>query len=461
MQLFSQKFTQLSLVLLSGMMTWTTALSIEVVALPSKAVKPLKMLKPTVKQLKAVSTDKLEDNPKALVDEAWQVVNREYVDGTFNKTNWVQVRKDLLNRNYTSRLDAYNAIRLALRKLNDPYTRFMSPTQYQSLTSQTNGEMVGVGLRLEEIVNTASATKKLVVTDTADNSPAAQAGIKAGDTLLSINGKPLAKIPASEAIKLIRGEVGKSVKLKLSRSGRGIFEVSVAIAPIEVSSVSYRAKQENKVKVGYIKLTEFSANSTKQMENAVKALNREKVNAFVVDMRGNPGGLLQNSIEIARLFLDSGVIVKTVDRKGTDEQFRANQTALTNLPVAVLVDSNSASASEIFAGALKDNARATIVGSATFGKALVQSVHGLHDGSGLAVTVAHYYTPNGTDIGHKGVAPNLKVNLSATEQQKVTDNPDLAASNQDSAYQAALGVFQNSALKPNDNKTISPQSLGY
>ena len=459
MQLSSKKFTQLSLVLLSGIMTWTTALSIEVIAIP---LKPLKIVKPTVKQLKAATTaTKLEDNPKALVDEAWQVVNREYVDGTFNKTNWVQVRRDLLKRNYTNRLDAYNAIRTALRKLDDPYTRFMSPTQYQSLTSQTNGEMVGVGLRLEEIVNNASATKKLVVTDTADNSPAAQAGIKAGDTLLAVNGKSLIKVPATEAIKLIRGEVGKSLKLKLSRSGRGTFEVSVAIAPIEVSSVSYRAKQENKVKVGYIKLTEFSANSTKQMENAVKALNREKVNAFVVDMRGNPGGLLQNSIEISRLFLDSGVIVKTVDRKGSDEQFRANQTALTNLPIAVLVDSNSASASEIFAGALKDNARATIVGSATFGKALVQSVHGLHDGSGLAVTVAHYYTPNGTDIGHKGISPNIKVNLSATEQQRVTDNPDVAASGQDSAYQAAVGVFQNSAQQPNDNRKISPQSSGY
>jgi carboxyl-terminal processing protease len=321
---------------------------------------------------------------------------------------------------------------------------------------------VGVGLRLEEIVSTSGTAKKLVVIDTANNSPAAQAGIKAGDTLLSVNGKSLAKVPASEAIKLIRGAVGKSVKLKLARPGKGTFEISLAVAPIEVASVSYRVKQENKVKVGYIRLTEFSANSTKQMENAVKALNREKVNAFVVDMRGNPGGLLSNSIEIARIFLNSGVIVKTIDRKGSDEQFRANQTALTSLPVAVLVDSNSASASEIFAGALKDNSRATIVGSPTFGKALVQSVHGLQDGSGLAVTVAHYYTPNGTDIGHKGVTPNLKVNLSAIEQQKVTDDPELTASSKDPAYQAAVNTFQNAAqVQPDDGKSLSPQSLGY
>jgi carboxyl-terminal processing protease len=448
MQLSSQKCNRFSAILLGGLMAWTTAFAPLVTAAPLK--------------LKAISTAKLEDNPKALVDEAWQVVNREYVDGTFNKTNWLQVRKDLLKRNYTSKIEAYNAIRIALRKLDDPYTRFMSPTQYQSLTSQTNGEMVGIGLRLEESGGRNSTTKQLVVADTAENSPAAQAGIKAGDALLSINGKSTTKVSASEAIKLIRGEVGKAVKLKLSRSGRGTFEVSLSLAAIEVSSVSYRVKQENKVKVGFIRLSEFSANSTKQMENAVKALNREKVSAFVVDMRGNPGGLLQNSIEIVRIFLDSGVIVKTIDRKGSDEQFRANQTALTNLPVAVLVDSNSASASEIFAGALKDNSRATIVGSATFGKALVQSVHGLRDGSGLAVTVAHYYTPNGTDIGHKGIIPNLKVNLSATEQQNITDSPDLVASSQDLAYQAAVSAFQNSAIaKPNDQRVISPQSLRY
>jgi carboxyl-terminal processing protease len=449
MQLSSKKLTQLSSILLGGIVACTSAFPLTATAVPLK--------------LKAISTAKLDDNPKAVVDEAWQVVNREYVDGTFNKTNWLQVRKDLLSRTYTNRLEAYNAIRIALRQLNDPYTRFMSPTQYQALTSQTNGEMVGIGLRLEETGGQASTAKQLVVADTADNSPAAQAGIKAGDKLLSINGSSTATISAIEAVKLIRGEVGKSVKLKLSRSGKGTFEVSLALAPIEVSSVSYHAKQENKVKVGYIRLTEFSANSTKQMEGAVKALNREQVNAFVVDMRGNPGGLLQNSIEIVRIFLNSGVIVKTIDRKGSNEQFRANQTALTTLPVAVLVDGNSASASEIFAGALKDNARATIVGSATFGKALVQSVHGLQDGSGLAVTVAHYYTPNGTDIGHKGVTPNLKVDLSASEQQNITDTPDLVASSQDVSYQAAINSFQNLALAkpPNDGKALSPQSQGY
>jgi carboxyl-terminal processing protease len=160
-------------------------------------------------------------------------------------------------------------------------------------------------------------------------------------------------------------------------------------------------------------------------------------------MRGNPGGLLQASVEIARMWLDNGTIVKTVDRKGGNEDFRAVQGALTQLPMAVLVDGNSASASEILAGALKDNRRAQIVGAQTFGKALVQSVHSLSDGSGMAVTVAHYYTPNGTDIGHKGVTPDVKVDLNFNEQKNLADSPALLGSPQDPQYQRAVAVLQN------------------
>jgi carboxyl-terminal processing protease len=142
------------------------------------------------------------------------------------------------------------------------------------------------------------------------------------------------------------------------------------------------------------------------------------------------------------MWMDNGTIVKTVDRKGGNEDFRAVQGALTQLPMAVLVDGNSASASEILAGALKDNRRAQIVGSQTFGKALVQSVHSLSDGSGMAVTVAHYYTPNGTDIGHKGVTPDIKVDLNSLEQRNLNDSPALMGSKQDPQYQRAIAVLR-------------------
>jgi carboxyl-terminal processing protease len=375
------------------------------------------------------------DNPKALVDEVWQVVNREYVDPTFNKNDWQQVRRQLLSQKYTSRLDAYAAIRQTLRKLDDPYTRFMDPRQFKELTTQTKGEVTGIGITLEEVAGN-NRTKKLTISSTVEQSPAALAGVKAGDVVLAINGTSTSGMNLDDAAKLIRGENSETVTIQLSRAGKGSFTISLKRTKIEVSSVSYKVKQEGKIKVGYIKLVEFSSHSSKQMQDAIQALNREKVNAFVLDLRGNPGGLLQNSIEIARMFLDKGVIVKTVDRQGRNEEPRADQTALTELPLAVLVDNNSASASEILAGALKDNKRATIVGTATFGKALVQSVHKLSDDSGIAITVAHYYTPNGTDIGQRGVSPDIQV--------VGEDSPEIAASRQDVVYQSAINSFQNS-----------------
>jgi carboxyl-terminal processing protease len=380
-----------------------------------------------------------KDSPKAIVDEAWQIVNREYVDGTFNRLDWQKTRMELLKRNYRNRQEAYVAIRSTLKKLGDPYTRFMDPQQFQSLNNQTSGEMSGVGIKLEA----NPRTQQLVVAEAIDNSPAAKAGIKSGDIIVAIDGKSTKNMNLESAISLIRGEIGKSITLKIARGSKSPFDIALTRAQIEVSSVFSEVKQEGKLKVGYIRLAEFSSHSSEQMQKAIKDLNRKQVNAYVLDMRGNPGGLLQASVEIARMWLDNGTIVKTVDRKGGNEDFRAVQGALTQLPMAVLVDGNSASASEILAGALKDNRRAQIVGAQTFGKALVQSVHSLSDGSGMAVTVAHYYTPNGTDIGHKGVTPDVKVDLNFNEQKNLADSPALLGSPQDPQYQRAVAVLQN------------------
>lgn len=379
-----------------------------------------------------------KDSPKAVVDEAWQIVNREYVDGTFNRLDWQKTRMELLKRNYGNRQEAHIAIRSILRKLGDPYTRFMDPQQFQSLNNQTSGEMSGVGIKLEA----NPKTKQLIVAEAIDNSPASKAGIKAGDAIVAIDGKSTQNMTLDGAISLIRGEIGKSITLKIARGGKLPYDIPLTRAQIEVASVFSELKQEGKLKIGYIRLSEFSSHSAEQMEKAIKDLNRKQVNAYVLDMRGNPGGLLQASVEIARMWMDNGTIVKTVDRKGGNENFSAVQGALTQLPMAVLVDGNSASASEILAGALKDNRRAQIVGAQTFGKALVQSVHSLSDGSGMAVTVAHYYTPNGTDIGHKGVTPDIKVDLNSMEQRNLSESPALMGGKQDPQYQRAISVLQ-------------------
>ncbi|HEY9694403.1 MAG TPA: carboxyl-terminal processing protease CtpB [Oculatellaceae cyanobacterium] len=398
----------------------------------------------------------LQDSPKTVVDEAWQVVNNEYVDGTFNKNDWQAVRQQLLKKNYTTKEQAYTAIREALGKLEDPYTRFMDPKQFQSLTNQTSGELSGVGIRLE--MN--EKTKAISIVEPIENSPAFKAGVKPGDQLVAIDGKSTKGMSLDQASGLIRGESGKQVTLKLSRQGKGIFDLRLTRAQIQLAAVRSSLKQEGNLRIGYIRLNEFSSHASEQMSKAIKTLNDKQVNAFVLDLRGNPGGLLHASIEIGRMWMDKGAIVRTVDRRGDNEEFKANNTALTKLPLVVLVDGNSASASEILSGALKDNGRAKVLGSQTFGKALVQSVHSLSDGSGLAVTVAHYYTPNGTDINHKGVTPDIKIDLSEDQRKQLVSNPSMLATINDPQYAQAIAVLKsNPVAKPPVNQGSPSASI--
>jgi carboxyl-terminal processing protease len=385
----------------------------------------------------AATNSNVRDNPKALVDEAWQIVNREYVDPTFNRQDWQAIRRELLQREYNTRIDAYQAIRESLQRLGDPYTRFMDPRQFQMLTTQTSGETAGVGLRLE------NRERQIVVAEVLPNSPAAKAGINAGDVIVAIERRSTQRMTLQQAIDLVRGEAGRNLTITISRPGRQNFDVSLTRASLEIASVSYQVKNEGSLKVGYIRLTEFNAHSTEQMERAVKALNREGVKGFVLDLRGNPGGLLQASIEIARMWMNTGTIVRTVDRRGGNESFQANQSAISTAPLVVLVDGSSASASEILAGALKDSRRAIVVGSPTFGKALVQSIHPLADGSGLAVTVAHYYTPNGTDLAARGLVPDVRVDLTWAQQRQLDAIPSLLASAEDKQYQRAIAILQD------------------
>ncbi|MFB8790210.1 MAG: S41 family peptidase, partial [Potamolinea sp.] len=244
----------------------------------------------------------LQDSPKNIVDEVWQIVNQEYVDNTFNKVDWQATRQQLLSKNYTSKQQAYEAIREALKFLGDRYTRFLDPEQFQALTSQTAGELSGVGIRM----GLDEKNKTLKVVEPIENSPAAKADIKAGDGILAINGKPTKDMTLEQASALIRGEVGTPVTLKMSRESKGVFDVSLTRANIELPSVHYSVKQEGQIRVGYISLNEFSSHAADQMRKAIKKLDEQKVSAYVLDLRGNPGGLLNASVEIARMWMDSG-----------------------------------------------------------------------------------------------------------------------------------------------------------
>ncbi|NET52482.1 MAG: PDZ domain-containing protein, partial [Merismopedia sp. SIO2A8] len=336
------------------------------------------------------------------------------------------------------------------------YTRFLDPKKFQELTSQTSGELSGIGIRLE--VN--ELTQALRVVEPIENSPAHKANIKSGDRVLAIDGQSTKGMSLEQASALIRGEVGTSVTLEISREGTNSFDVKLTRTQIELPSVHYTLKQEAGMLVGYISVDEFSSHAAEQMRKAIKNLNEKNVDAYVLDLRNNPGGLLYASIEIARMWIESGTIVSTIDRVGGKQEYSANRTALSELPLAVLVNGNSASASEILTGALQDNQRAIVIGSPTFGKAVVQSVHSLSDGSGLAVTISRYYPPSGVDINHKGITPDIELNLSSEQKRLFNRKPEWRATKEDPQYQRAISALQNGIFwQGNQGQLVKPISI--
>jgi carboxyl-terminal processing protease len=353
-----------------------------------------------------------KESPKELVDEVWQIIQRQYVDGTFNQVDWQAVRKQYLNKSYKNKQEAYKSIREMLKMLGDPYTRFMDPDEFKNMQVDTSGELTGIGIQ----IGLDEKTKKLTVISPIEDTPAFKAGVLAKDTIIKINGKNTEGMDTNQAVSLIRGEAGTKVNLTILR-GTEKKEFSIPRAKIEIHPVKFSQQKTPIGNVGYIRLNQFSANAAKEMQNAIKDLEKKQVVGYVVDLRGNPGGLLFASVEISRMWLNKGTIVSTKDRQGEQEREVANGKALTNKPLTVLVNKGSASASEIFSGAIQDNKRGILVGSQTFGKGLVQSVRPLDDGSGLAVTIAKYFTPSGRDIHKHGIDPDVKLEL--TQKQEI------------------------------------------
>jgi carboxyl-terminal processing protease len=379
-----------------------------------------------------------EDSPKAVLDEAWQIVHHEYVDGTFNHVDWVATRTELLGREYTSQEAAYSALRSALQQLNDPYTRFLSPSEYADLTDQTSGEVSGIGIRLRR----DSDSGAVLVTEVLAGSPAERAGLQENDQVLVVDGQSTDRLTPAGVFQALRGAEGSQVTLTISRGEGSSRTIVVTRARVEIPTVEYALNTTGNRSIGYIRLIEFNAHAAEQMEEAILSLAGDGVDGYVLDLRGNPGGLLLSSIDISRMWLQHGPIVRTLERDGTDDVISANRTALTNLPLTVLVDGRSASSSEILTGALQDNGRAMVVGTTTFGKALVQSLHGLADGSGLTVTVAHYYTPSGTDISRKGITPDVEVAISDRERRELLNDPALLGTPEDAQYLQAVQVLE-------------------
>ena len=380
--------------------------------------------------LPTASGGSISDSPKEVIDQVWQIVYREYLDssGDYDEKSWRQLRSKLLNKSFAGNAESYEAIRGMLASLNDPYTRFLDPKQFKEMRIDTSGELMGVGIQL----SLDTTTKELVVVSPIEGTPASRAGVLSKDVIVSIDGNSTKGMSTEDAVKLIRGPEGSDVILGLRR-GDQVLDVPLTRARIEINAVTYRLnKTKDQQKIGYIRLKQFNANAAKEMRQAAKSLEEQGAEGYVLDLRGNPGGLLEASIDIARQWLNEGIIVSTRTREGIRDVRRATGSAITDKPLVVLIDQGSASASEILSGSLQDNSRAELVGQKTFGKGLVQAVRGLSDGSGLTVTIAKYLTPKGTDIHKNGIEPDVASVM--TEDQLKNFTIEKLGSSQDSQY---------------------------
>ena len=353
----------------------------------------------------------LENNYKEVIDHVWQIVYRDFLDssGKFERSNWINLRKEFLAKKYSDNNEAYDAIRDMLSNLDDPYTRFLDPKEFNQMRIDTSGELTGVGIQIVKDKESDS----IIIVSPIEGTPAYEAGIKAKDMILSIDNVSTKGLNIEDAVKLIRGRRGTKVKLEILRNGNSFYK-SLLRERIELKSVTSKINEtKDGLLIGYVRLKQFNANASREMKDTLKDLEIKKVSGYVLDLRSNPGGLLESSIDISRQFIDKGIIVSTLSKDGLRETKRGNGKALTKKPLIVLVNEGSASASEIVSGAIRDNNRGKLVGKKTFGKGLVQSMRTLVDGSGLTVTVAKYLTPNGTDINKFGITPDIEVKMNS------------------------------------------------
>lgn len=371
-----------------------------------------------------------------LVNEVWRIVDRSYVDSSFNHQNWWAIREKYLKQPLPNREASYTAIQQMIAGLDDPFTRLLKPDQYRSLQTSTSGELTGVGLQ----ISLDPETKRLRVIAPVEGSPAAKSGIRPADSILMIDGVSTVGLSLDDAAERMRGQMGSRVTLTIERAGEKVLEVDLVRDRIELNPVYAELRpQSNGKKIAYLRLSQFNANATAEMAHAIARLENQGADSYILDLRNNPGGLLQAGIDIAKLWVDEGTIVYTVNRQGTMGSFEAMGDALTKDPLVVLVNQGTASASEILAGALKDNGRAIILGEKTFGKGLIQSLFDLSDGAGLAVTVAKYETPSHKDINKLGIVPDQVVPLDPITLDQI-------GTPSDRQYQAAIDAISSDAL---------------
>ncbi|WP_406543344.1 S41 family peptidase [Clostridium ljungdahlii] len=293
------------------------------------------------------------------------------------------------------------AIKGMTSSLNDPYTVFMNKKEFQDFNVQTQGNYSGVGIQV------AAKDSNIVVMDVFDNSPSKKAGIMKNDVIEKVNGTSVSGKDLDKAVSLMKGQENTEVTLTLYRESKGNFDVKVKRQKIDIATVKGEMLQDN---VGYIQVSMFDENTAKNFKDQLNKLRSQGMKSLIIDLRDNPGGLLDQCVDMVSNFVPSGkVIVSTVDKYNNKKEYKSKGGDFTNLPLTVLTNGNSASASEIFSGAIRDYKIGTLVGEKTYGKGVVQTILDTGSGTALKVTISKYYTPNGENIHKKGIKPNIEV----------------------------------------------------
>lgn len=323
----------------------------------------------------------------------------------------MEAMKELIDENFLFDYDEKQlydgSLKGMFENLKDPYTAYYTKDEFDKLMESVNGKYAGIGVAVQ-----ASDEGYIKAISVFDESPAKKAGIEVGDYITKVDGESYSADQLEEAVSKIRGNVGEKVKITVLRKNdkdkAEEKEIEVERADVKVDTVDSKVVEKDGNSVGYIKIKEFEDVTKEEFAKELKSLKDQNVDGIVMDLRNNPGGSLDVCLAIADTFLDEGVIVSTVDKKGK-EIVENSDKEMDKTPMTVLINENSASASEILAGAFKDRGRAKIIGKTSFGKGIVQKLFPLEDGSGVKITISEYFTPNKTKIHKIGVKPDIEV----------------------------------------------------
>ncbi len=355
------------------------------------------------------TVDTTHVSPQKLFYKNWHIIRDEYYDPTLNHQHWSKWKNHYHGKIKTED-DAKVAIDTMLASLNDPYSNYLTKDEFARQNTFITSKISGIG------VNIINDSGKIIILSVIEETPAQFADLKAGDIILAVDGKKTSGLSLADVANLVKGPVNSFVTLDILR-GNEKYNKKIIRKEFSVKTV----KSNNFDDIGYIQISSFLSNSTPN--EFLDALEKtQKTKGLIVDLRGNTGGLLTNAIFISNLFIEKGRLVSIVGRNGYryDVEAQSNDVSI-NKPIILLVDGASASASEIFSGAMKDYNRAKLIGTKTYGKGMVQKIIPMPNETGLNLTIAKYLTPNGTDINKQGISPDVTVEISEKDIKEKHD----------------------------------------